>query len=87
MIVHASINIRQHIIRIIIAMAPINYFKLWSQNVSQAYIQRRGNFTRDGCTRHKHDFNLKSDDSLKVVKRVYMYSPTLEITGIQLGKK
>lgn len=60
MIVHASIDICQDTIRMIISIAAINDFELRSQDISQSYIQSRSNLSRDVYIRPKHGSNLNS---------------------------
>lgn len=49
LLVHSSNYIRQHSVRILVTIAAIHGFHLWSKNVSQAYLE-----ARDGLKRYVH---------------------------------
>lgn len=66
-------NIQQHTIRMIVAIASISDFKLWFEDVLQAYLQSSSELTREVNIKPKHGFNLLPQQVLNVFKSPYGY--------------
>lgn len=71
MLVHSSVNIKQQKIRTILCISAMLKHRLWSQDVSQAYLQSFSLLRRDVCVQPKHGFPLQSGQSLKFFKPLY----------------
>lgn len=71
MLVLASPNLQQQTTRILIAIAAIFGFRLWSQDVSQAYLQSASHLTRDVYVKPRHGIKIRSDQLLRLLKQLY----------------
>lgn len=71
MLVHCSINLRHHSIRIIIAVEEIFGYLAWTQDVSQAYLESSEALMSDVFVRTPKELKLTSDQLLKLLKSVY----------------
>lgn len=71
LLVHHSTNLRQNSIRVLVAIAAIFGFGLWSQDVSQAYLQSADKLMRDVYVKPTKEFHLASNQLLKILKPLY----------------
>ena len=69
-VVHNSTNAKQSSIRLLVALATMLGFDLWSLDVKQAYLQSSANLRRDVFVRPK-ELNLAPDELLQVIKPLY----------------
>ncbi len=70
-LVHNTTTARQSSTRILASIAAINGFKIWSHDVSQAYLQSADNLRRDVYIKAPKEFNLKPGHVLKLLKPLY----------------
>lgn len=71
MLVHNSTNLKQNSIRVLVALASIFGFSLWSQDVSQAYLQSAEKLMREVYVRPNKEFGLRKDQLLHLLKPLY----------------
>jgi hypothetical protein len=73
-LVHNSPSLRQGSIKLLVALAAIFGFRIWSLDVSQAYLQSAETLMRDVYLDPKHDrdvFHLSSEQCLKLLRPLY----------------
>lgn len=70
-LIHASPTVRQHTVKLLIAIAAIHGFSLWTPDVTQAYLQSAERLSRKVYLRAPYEFNLTSDELLKLLKPLY----------------
>lgn len=68
MLVHNRTNLRQGSIRMLIAIAAVFGFRIWSQDVSQVYLQSTQNVMREVYVKPTRELNLSSDQLLGLLK-------------------
>jgi Reverse transcriptase (RNA-dependent DNA polymerase) len=68
--IHNTTNLKQQSIRIILALASIFGFDLWSSDVNQAYLQSAAKLQRDIFVRPE-ELNLGPNELLKLVLSLY----------------
>lgn len=68
MVVHTLVNKLQKAIGMIKAIDSIHQFKLWSQDVFQAYLQTSGELTRESHGRSRTWFCSSANQSTKTAK-------------------
>lgn len=68
--VHNSVNVKQSSVRILVALATILGFDLWSMDVKQAYLQSASNLRRDVYVR-PDEMNLSPNELLQIIKPLY----------------
>lgn len=71
MLVHSSSNLKQSSIRILLSIAALFGFHIWSQDVSQAYLQSAERLMRDIYVKPSKEFRLPKDTLLKLLKPLY----------------
>ena len=71
LLVHDSTNLRQRSIRIITCIAAIFGFAIWTQDVSQAYLQSSQNLQREIYIRPPKQFKLSKEELLRLIKPLY----------------
>lgn len=67
---HNSTTLRHHSVRILIALAAIFGFNLWSSNVNQAYLQAAENLQRK-CSISPEILYMTSNEIVQVIKPWY----------------
>lgn len=68
MLVHTSTNIKKQTIRLLISLTALFGFRLWSQGVSQAYLQSASKLTRDVFVQHRQGFKIEPNEILSLLK-------------------
>lgn len=68
---HASPNLWQQTIRIIIAVSAVFASRLWSQDISRAYLQSASKLTRKVNIKPRQGLKLRSNKLLKFLKPFY----------------
>lgn len=71
MLVHSASTIRKHSIHLLVSIVPIFNFQLWTQDVSEAYLQSGGGLTREVSFREPGKFQQGPDHLLKALKPLY----------------
>lgn len=74
MLVHASFNIRTQTVKRIIALVTIFDIRMWSQDVSQTYVQSASHLTRDDFVNPRHGCKIQSFQLLKLFKPLSVLS-------------
>lgn len=70
-LVHHSTNLKQSSIRLLLCLAAMFNFDIWSQDVSQAYLQSAENLTREIFVNPPDELRLGKDKLLKLLKPLY----------------
>lgn len=70
-IVHNSTTLQQTSIRVILAIAAIFGFRIWSTDITQAYIQSATELMRDIYIRPTKEFELAPNQLLKLLRPLY----------------
>ena len=70
-LVHDSPTARQHSTRIIVGLAAIFGFRLFSTDVTQAYLQSSTDLLRDVYMKPTKEFHLNENQILKLLKPLY----------------
>jgi len=70
-LVHDNATARPHSTRILVGLASSFGFRLFSTDVTQAYLQSSENLTRDVYIRPSKEFGLKPDTMLNLLKPLY----------------
>ena len=71
LLVHNSTTVRQSSTRLIMALAATFGFRIWSQDVKQAYLQSSENLMRQIFLKPSKEFGLPSGKFLKLQKPLY----------------
>jgi len=71
LLVHNTTNLRQGSIKLLAALAAIFGFRIWSHDVSQAYLQSADALIRDVYVRPSPEFELPSNVLLKLLRPLY----------------
>lgn len=70
-LVHTSSNLRQSSVRLLTALAAVLGFRVWSQDVTQAYLQSADKLMRDIYVKPAKEFRLSEGQLLKLLKPLY----------------
>lgn len=70
-LLHSSTNIKQSSVRLFVALAAVFGFRIWSQDVSEVYLQCADKLMQDIYLKPTKEFNLSSDQLLKLFKLLY----------------
>ena len=71
-LIRRSTTIQQKGIRLILAMAAIHGFKLWTTDVAQAYLQSQGQLSRESFIDNPADeFELDTNQALQLLRPLY----------------
>ena len=80
LVVHSAKNLKQSSVRVLLALANILGFSLWSTDINQAYLQSAFNLTRRIFVR-PDNLELDKDTLLQVVKPLYGLSDAGDYWG------
>lgn len=70
-LVHNSTTVRHSSIRTMVAMAALFGFRIWTQDVTNAYIQSASQLLREVYLRPSKEFELESTHVLKLLRPLY----------------
>jgi hypothetical protein len=70
-LLHDATSLRQTSIRLIVALAAMFGFKVWSGDVSQAYLQAVGRLARQVYLRPARELRLRPGAVLKLLRPLY----------------
>lgn len=71
MLVHNSKTFRQHSVIILVILATIFMFIIWTQDVNQEYLQAEDGLNRDVCVKSPAEFQLRPNEIMKLTKPLY----------------
>lgn len=71
LLVHSANTIRQHSVRLLVALSEIFNFTIWSQDVYQDYLQAAGRIKRNVFIKPPREFQLTPDELLMLLKPLY----------------
>lgn len=86
LLVHSSTNLRQSSIRTITALAAIFGFRVWSQDVTQTYLQSDDKLMREVYIRPTKEFQLSSDQLLRLLKPLYGLADSGDHWNVTMAK-
>lgn len=78
LLVHASTTVSQQAIRLLVSLASIMGFKLWSEDVNLAYIQGAKRVLRKVYVKGKPEFQLVPDQLLETLTPLYGLSDSVD---------
>eukprot|EP00171_Calliarthron_tuberculosum_P022791 IDg22791t1 len=70
-LVHSSTTVQQSSTRLIVSLAAMFGFRLWSQDISQAYLQSASKLLRDVYLRPGQEFDIPAGHILKLLRPLY----------------
>ena len=85
-LVHNNPNVRPHSVRLLIGLASVFGFRLFSTDVTQAYLQNADQLVRDVYLKPSKEFELALDKILKLLKPLYGLADSGEYWGKTLSE-
>lgn len=82
--VHIISVARQHVIKMLVGIAAIFLFRIFSAYVTQAYLQISKKLHRDVFIKLTAEFNLHSDELFKILKPLHGLSESVAYWGVTL---
>jgi hypothetical protein len=70
-VVHGACNLRAQSVRILMALAAVFGFRVWTEDITRAFIQSTGSLLRDVYVEPPLELKLDSDIVLKLLKPLY----------------
>lgn len=70
-LVHSSPTVRQSSVKMIVALASIMGFRIWTQDISQAYLQSASELLRDVYLRPSKELSIPAGYILKLLRPLY----------------
>jgi len=85
-LVHTASTLKVISLRTILAIAAVKQWKIWTHDVTQAFLQSESEMTRDVYLRPPKEFNLPNDKLLHLLKSLYGITDAIDYWGTTLDK-
>ena len=85
-LIHPTTTLRHRSVRIIVALAVMYQMDLWTQDISQAYLQSEDKLSRDVYLRPTPHFNLSAESLMHLLKSIYGLTDAGDYWGITITR-
>ena len=83
---HNNPNVRPHSVRLLIGLASVLGYRLFSTDVTQAYLQSADKLMRDVYLKPLKEFELAPDKMIKLLKALYCLADSGDYWGKTLSE-